>query len=335
MIDIYSSSIDDYTSFIESMTPYEMALWDMGATLEAIAWYRKKSKSMESWRLNSEFPSTAMEAFQSTGRRIFRIDDVRKIEKTCIEPEFRGDIVGAAETGKDTLRNLELREGEGDLSIWCKPDDEPIKNRYIVVVDVGGVSDAADYSDILVLDKYFMMEGGVPEVVAEWHGHIDHDKLAWKSVQLAKYYQNALLVIESNTLETEGTEGDNFEYILNEISGHYRNLYSRTPIEQIKKGAPKKWGFHTNSSTKPMVIKHQVKAVRDELYIERSKDAVFEHDTFELKEDGKTMGAVDGMHDDRLMTRAIGVWVCYNTDLPKPIERTAIKNPRIVSEASF
>ena len=45
-------------------------------------------------------------------------------------------------------------------------------------------------------------------------------------------YGEALLVIESNTLETEGTEGDNFEYILDEIAGHYDNLYSRTPIDQ-------------------------------------------------------------------------------------------------------
>ena len=91
------------------------------------------------------------------------------------------------------------------------------------------------------------MEGGVPDVAAEWHGHIDHDKVAWKAAQIATMYGEALLVIESNTLETEGTEGDNFEYILDEIAGHYDNLYSRTPIDQIRQGAPKRWGFHTNS----------------------------------------------------------------------------------------
>ncbi|MGI6219020.1 MAG: hypothetical protein ACOYJE_04035 [Bacteroidaceae bacterium] len=26
-------------------------------------------------------------------------------------------------------------------------------------------------------------EGGVPEVVARWRGHCDHDILAWKAVQ--------------------------------------------------------------------------------------------------------------------------------------------------------
>ena len=86
-------------------------------------------------------------------------------------------------------------------------------------------------------------------MVAEWHGHIDHDKGAWKAVQMATFYadeEDAMVVIESNTLETEGTEGNNFEYILDEIAGHYSNLYCRTPADQIRQGAPAKWGFHTN-----------------------------------------------------------------------------------------
>ena len=335
MIDIYSKEIDDYPEFILSMDEKEQSLWEMGATLEAINWYRKKRKTMAEWRLNSEYPSTALEAFQSTGRRIFRMEDVRKLEKTCCDPDFIGEIVGKADTGEASLKGMEFVKGRGDLMVWKMPDEERMRDRYIVVVDIGGSSDQADYSDITVFDRYFMTDGGVPEIVAEWHGHIDHDKVAWKSAQIATMYGEALLVIESNTLETEGTEGDNFEYILDEISESYTNLYSRTPIDQIKQGAPKRWGFHTNSSTKPMVIKHHVKTVRDGLYIERCQQAIFEHDTFELKDDGKTMGAVDGMHDDMLMTRAIGVWVCYHWELPRVIEHRKIKSPRIVSEASI
>jgi len=335
MIDIYSNPIEDYNTFFDEMDDKEWMLWEMGATLEAINWYRKKRKTMAEWRLNSEYPSTALEAFQSTGRRIFRMEDVRKLEKSCLDPEFKGELVGMADTGPDSLIGMRFVQGKGDLKVWMMPDSEKIRDRYIVVVDIGGVSDQADYSDIVVFDRYFMMEGGVPDIAAEWHGHIDHDKVAWKAAQIATMYGEALLVIESNTLETEGTEGDNFEYILDEIAGHYDNLYSRTPIDQIRQGAPKRWGFHTNSSTKPMVIKHHVKAVRDGLYIERDQQAIFEHDTFELKEDGKTMGAVEGMHDDKLMTRAIGVWVCYHWDLPRPAIVSQAKSPRIISEASI
>ena len=341
-IDIYSIPIDNHEEFIHSMDEYEWDLWKLGATLEAIAWYREKKKDMKDiWRMNSEYPSTSTEAFQSTGRRRFRLSDTLKLRETCIDPIFHGEISGSEETGIESLQNLRLSKEEmGCLSIWKMPDkSKRYRNRYIVVMDVGGVSDEADYTDITVFDRYWMMDGGIPEVVAEWHGHIDHDKGAWKAVQMATFYadeEDAMVVIESNTLETEGTEGNNFEYILDEIAGHYSNLYCRTPADQIRQGAPAKWGFHTNTSTKPMVISHQAKAIRDSLYIERCEEAVDEHDTFEIKEDGKTMGAVEGMHDDRLMTRAIGVWICYRIGLPFAVN-TPIATPtrKVISEATI
>lgn len=54
--------------------------------------------------------------------------------------------------------------------------------------------------------------------MAQWRGHIDHDLLAWKSAQIAAYYQNALLVIESNTFETEHDDSEHSAYILDTLS---------------------------------------------------------------------------------------------------------------------
>lgn len=176
-------------------------------------------------------------------------------------------------------------------------------------------------------------------MVAEWHGHIDHDKGAWKAVQMATFYadeEDAMVVIESNTLETEGTEGNNFEYILDEIAGHYSNLYCRTSRPNQTR-CPSKMGIsHQHINQAYGYISHQAKAIRDSLYIERCEEAVDEHDTFEIKEDGKTMGAVEGMHDDRLMTRAIGVWICYRIDLPFAVN-TPITTPtrKVISEATI
>ena len=134
-----------------------------------------------------------------------------------------------------------------------------------------------------------------------------------------------------------GTEGDNFEYILNEIAGRYSNLYCRTSQVEIKQGRPRRWGFHTNSSTKPMVINFLVKALRDGLYIERSIETTYELDLYEFKENGKEMGAVEGNHDDRVMATAILIWVCYNHPLPSAICKPAghKKKTRIISEASL
>lgn len=331
-IPLYSKPVDDYQSFIGSMTEEEHALFKLGATLEAINWYRDKKKEFpEEWRLASEFPSTPQEAFQSTGRRVFKISYIQSTRESCIAPWWKGDVEG------DKL-DCKLVRGEGNLEIWYLPDlDTPMRDRYVVSVDVGGVSDSADYSCIRVADRYAMTEGGIPEIVAQWHGHIEHDRLAWKAVQLAHLYGDALLVIEANTLESEGTEGDHFEYILNEIAGEYGNLYSRTSEQEIRQGRPRRWGFHTNSSTKPMIIDHLVKAFRDSLYIEHCTHTCDEFDLYEIKENGKEMGAVEGNHDDRVMATAILIWVCYNHPLPtvKEIYNPSKKKTRIVSEASL
>ena len=245
--------------------------------------------------------------------------------------DIDGDVDGE-------LLNCKFVKGTGNLEIWYMPDLEtPMRNRYIVSVDVGGVGDKSDYSCIRVADRYSMTEGGVPEIVAQWHGHIEHDKLAWKAVQIAHLYGDALLVIESNTLETEGTEGNNFEYILNEIAGTYFNLYSRTSETEIRQGRPRRWGFHTNPSTKPMVINFLVKAIRDGLYIEHCTATCDELDLYEFKENGKEMGAIEGNHDDRVMATAILVWICYNYPLPTYINNNNFykRKRKIISEASI
>ena len=344
-IDLYSKALseEEYAPLVDSLDEYEHHLFELGATLEAIAWYRDKRREMpDEWRLFSEFPSTAAEAFQSSGRRVFRIPYVNNARRDCQPPTFVGDIKEGIENYKPAILFEPLAPGErsdeNTLSVWLMPEkDDTLRDRYIVAVDVGGTSDKADYSCILVADRMAMLEGGVPEIVACWHGHIEHDQLAWKAVEIARAYNNALLVIEANTLETEGTEGDNFEYILNEIAAKYSNLYCRTSQIEIKQGRPRRWGFHTNSSTKPMVINFLIKALRDGLYIERCLQTTYELDLYEFKENGKEMGAIEGNHDDRVMATAILVWVCYNHPLPQrqTTVTTSKKRTRIISEASI
>ncbi len=343
-IDLYSKKMgeEEYSAFIESLDEYEKNLFGLGATLEAIAWYRDKRRELpDEWRLFSEFPSTANEAFQSTGRRVFKVSYVNEARKWCIPPSFIGDILPGKEKGEKSrfvASDSGEKENGNQLQVWLMPDKEQdLKDRYIVAVDVGGTGSKADYSCILVADRIAMTEGGTPEIAACWHGHIEHDKLAWKAVEIAKAYNNALLVIESNTLETEGTEGNNFEYILSEIAGKYSNLYCRTSQIEVRQGRPRRWGFHTNSSTKPMVINFLNKALRDGLYIERCLETTYELDLYEFKENGKETGAIEGNHDDRVMATAILVWVCYNYPLPSCAghARGIPKRNRIVSEASI
>ena len=103
----------------------------------------------------------------------------------------------------------------------------------------------------------------------------------------------------------------------------YPNLYERhTPGEAIVEGAPRRYGFHTNVSTKVMVISSLGKVVREALYVERDERCLDEYLVYEKRQNG-SFGAIVGKHDDLLMTRAIGLHICFNEmDPPKFIRRS-------------
>ncbi len=329
---------------------YLWSLWERGATLEAIHWYVYERAGKNDFAvMASEYPSDDVEAFVHSGSMVFDQYLVKRFEPFCRDPQFVGEVYADADEGEEALANLRFREDrQGLLSIWAMPerfDDCEVTDRYLTVVDVGGRSNKADWSVIVVFDRMSMIDGSEPpSVVAQWYGHCDIDRLAWRAAQIAAFYNDSLLVIESNTLETHDKErqiegGDQSQYILNQISDIYPNLYARKQSEdEIREGAPRKYGFHTNVATKPMVISTLVKVIRERLYIERDKRCLDEYDTYERKPNG-AYGAIVGKHDDLLMTRAIGLHICYREmEMPQfvPLTNRTLKKDRSpVSEASI
>ena len=301
-------------------------LWEQGATLEAINWYvQERAKYNEHAPMASEYPSDDVEAFVHSGERVFDKYKVDEFRASCKPPKYVGDVYADGDSGKDALKNLRFAEDtQGLLWIWDLPeidDKEIVTNRYLTIVDIGGRSKKADWSVILVIDRLFMLDGDRPEVVAQWYGHIDMDILAWKAAQIAAFYDNSLLVIESNTLETHDKErqvdGDLSHFILNQIKDVYPNLYARKQTEdEIREGLPRKYGFHTNVATKPMIISTLIKVVREHLYTERDERCLDEYVVYEKKQNG-AFGAITGKHDDLLMTRAIGLHICF-FEMPIP-----------------
>ena len=296
---------------------YLWRLWNMGATLEAINWYiNERAKYTSHADIASEFPSDDIEAFTFSGRKVFSNDDVEQFRPACRPPKFIGDIYGHADEGEEAFENLRLvKEQNGRLSVWQdveKDGEEEVTDRYLVIVDVcKGHTKSADFADILVIDRIYMMDCEPPTVVAEWHGHIDMDKLAWKAAQIAEYYNHALLVIESNTLETNNTKGE-AEYILTVIREVYDNLYARKQsAEDIREKRPVKYGFHTNTLTKTTIIHNLKTVVREHLYIEREEECLNEYLTY-IENDKGGFEAMEGYYDDRLMTRAIGMQICLH-----------------------
>jgi hypothetical protein len=331
---------DEVKSDREEPGAYLWRLWEKGATLEAIHWYvSERTKYTDHGDIASEFPSDDIEAFTYSGRKVFSNEDVEQFRAACRPPRWKGEVYGYADEGEDAIKGLRFKkEEDGRLFMWHdveRSDDEEVTDRYLVVVDVcKGHTKNADFADILVIDRLFMMDGEPPVVAAEWHGHIDMDKLAWKAMQIAAYYENALLVIESNTLETNNTKGE-AEYILTLIHGVYgKQLYARKQsAEDIRQGLPKKYGYHTNPLTKKVVIYNLKLAIREHLYVEREEECLDEYLTY-VETDNGAFEAMEGYHDDRLMTRAIGLQVCYHEmEMPRIVKRVVNINASLKQRA--
>ena len=323
-------------------------LWEKGATLEAINWYvKERSKYSDHGQMASEYPSDDVEAFVHSGARVFDRYRVEELRKDCVMMPTQGEICGGAPSGPSSLDNLKFTpDSQGTLKVWQQPVNIPgivFQHRYLTVVDIGGRSAKADWSVIAVFDRMPMSEGNPPEIVAQWRGHTDFDLLAWNAARIAKFYANSLLVIESNTLETHdrdrNVEGDQSLYLLNQLRRVYPNLYARksTP-DEIRLGRPVKYGFHTNMATKPLIIANLIKVVREGLYVERDPDCLDEYLTYEQRQDG-SYGAISGKHDDLLMTRAIGLYICFHEmELPSrsmDFEDTCYSSSPFGSYASF
>lgn len=343
-IEMYACGVGDVRVFAQGLLErrastgvYDWFLWERGATLQNIAWYRQKRREYARHEdMMAEYPSDDIEAFQHSGQRVFDGYRVEAVAGNCLEPIATGELTADGVKGDAALSGIGFRASvSGALKVWVYPDvSERVSDRYVTVVDVGGRSARSDYSVIAVFDRYLMAYGGVPEVVAQWRGHTDHDLLAWKAARIARYYGDSLLVIESNTFETEGSEGEHTEYILDEIGRSYFNLYSRTPADVVMAGTPARWGFHTNVSTKSMIIDRMVEIVREGLYIERDREACHELSNYEKKPNG-SFGAIEGRHDDILMTRMIGLYICYGLPLPRVACGLRSGGRKMLSEASL
>ena len=320
-IDMYSlpfSSFEDMKIFVESMNSYELWAFSLGATLEGLHWYREKRKGFDNdWDMQEQFPSTADEAFVTSGRKAHHPLHIKQMETFAKKPEFIGEMFADAPSGAEAINgSLQFKEiAKGEFWVWKKPDTSRLyNNRYVVSLDIGGSAAKADWSVIRVLDRLPMMNGGVPEFVATYRFHMDQDLTAWRAVQVAKWYCNALLVVESNSLQTFQTEGNFTSTVLDIIAHVYPNLYYRDDPSKIKEGVPLRYGFHTGQN-KSEIVSIMTKGLREMGFIERDQRMLDECGWYELKQNG-SYGAIDGQHDDIYMSSGINLWVSEKLPLP-------------------
>lgn len=339
----YTKSVQDKyhntADFLETLTDYNFWQIEQGATLDGIFWYNrfKKSHHWTDFQMKSEYPTTAEEAFQTKSGRYFTDDLLSWLHKNIRQPKFIGDIRGDATVGEKVMENIKLYPNDSltseVLKIWIMPGENTpegkvVKNRFIVTVDVGGRGYKADWSVISVFDRLSMAgEFGALERAALWRGHVDPDLLAYKAAQIAAFYEDALLVIESNTYDTKNkksddaavSEGDHTYTVLDTLGGIYENLYRRrTKPDSTRDRETRHIGWHMNKQTKYMAYDDYTVRLREGDYMEYSQDAADEA-MWLMNAPGGKIEAMEGTHDDIQDTTAVGCYIAFGSMPPVKI----------------
>jgi hypothetical protein len=247
-------------------------------------WYENKKRSMTSWQLAQEYPSDPESAFIKSGRTVFDVDDL--LQKIIPEEPMVGTLVQrGALNNFDWLPNHD-RNALDPVLVWQLPDPH---KAYVVGADVAEGLDWGDYSAAHVIE----VQSG--DVVAEWHGHIPADLFGEEIYKLATWYNTALVGIESNN--------HGLTTITSLRRCGYKRIFRRRRVNSTKGNTPTtEYGWHTNKSTKPLMIDELGRAIREQDIFLRCAGTLGELRTYVRDEKGSMGGSP---HDDRVMSLAI------------------------------
>lgn len=229
-------------------------------------------------RLNQEYPTTIEEAFVSSGKPYFDVRKIVNCKARCETPKFYD------------YQNYEIVEvNNGPLWVYQKP--QPNKS-YVLGGDTAEGLANGDYSTMTIIEVESR------DIVAIYQDHIPPDEFKDVVRNVAVWYNNALVAVESNK--------DGF-WVNNEIERDgYENLYFRQRIDDITKTVSKTFGWKTDRNTRDSMLT-ELRAVFSEkdLLVEPLLD---EMQSFVRNSRGKPE-AMSGKHDDLIVSTAIAYMV--------------------------
>ena len=248
-------------------------------------WRRMKIGEGGESKFRQEYPSTAEEAFVVSGKNVFNVEKLNKLETKAPKSLREFDI---------TMSSWEEKR-EGNLSIWESPGFD---EKFIIGADVAlGVGQ--DYSAAVVLNKN-------REVVAVYRDNrVDPAMFGRDLFYLGRYYNNALLAVESNSMGISTLQK------LKEMK--YVNLYYQTQIANLTDEDGVRLGFRTTSASKPAIISNLKNWIDNDEVAIWSSDIVSELRDYVSDDKGKT-NASRGSTDDTVMSLAIAAEV-YRTHI--------------------
>ena len=244
--------------------------------IDQLYWRRLKIAEGGELKFKQEYPASADEAFIVSGSNVFNVE---RLDALIPRPHLRRSEWDPASKMIDESR-------EGNLYIYDYPSwDEP----YVIGADVAlGVGQ--DYSAAIVMDTKY-------KIVAHYRNNrIDPSQWGELLFYLGRYYNNALLAVESNSMGIATLQKlDSMEYI---------NLYRQTKIANVLNEEGERLGFRTTSATKPAIVGNLKNLIENEEIMIPSPQIIQEMKDYIATDTGKTEAA-PGCYDDSVIALAI------------------------------
>ena len=313
--DEYASSEVEYLKNCDTWLKNRLLeLERKGLSVEQRAWYAKKYCSyIDKSSIKQEYPCSAEEAFISSGECIFDKDSLSmRISTLDIKSRLgyfeydkiahpvysaRGELTGCTYT----LENIRFTDtGSGFISIVDEPYAKRVGTRlhlkpYVIGADTAGVG--KDFFCAKVIDN---VSGRVVATMRKQY--IDEDLFAEQLYCLGKYYNDALIGVETNF---------SYQPVRHLRALGYENLYRSRSLSTFKDESTSHFGFLTSSVSRPIIISNLVAIMRECPELETDKQTLIEMTTFVRRADGKH-GACDGAHDDLVLSCAIARYIAID-----------------------
>ena len=247
-----------------------------GLDNDQLYWRRLKIAEGGKLKFQQEYPATADEAFIVSGANVFNVE---KLDALIPRPvQSRRDW--------DPHSKMFDEHREGHLNIFGFPQwEEP----YIIGADVAlGVGQ--DYSAAIVMNNKH-------EIVATYRNNrIDPSMWGELLFYLGRYYNNAFLAVESNSMGIATLQKlDQMGYV---------NLYRQTKVANVSNEEGERLGFRTTSATKPAIIGNLKNLIENEGIMIPDPQVIQELKDYVSTDTGKTEAA-PGCYDDSVISLAI------------------------------
>lgn len=286
-----------------------------GLSGDQLAWRRYAIKTKCRGSIDffkQEYPSTAEEAFISSGLPAFNRISLLKQQPNICPPSARGRVEARVGQPKEIQF---IEDSHGTVRIWKTPEPDHL---YVIGADTAeGIegkdrdASAAEVIDMVTLEQ-----------VACIHGQIPPREFAMQLNHLGRWYNNAIIAPEVNN---HGHAC--LDHLIRTFM--YPNLHQwKGRADKIKFTKSRYYGWETNAFSRPLLIESGRRCIDSGLVTIHEAKLIDEMHDFSRNDNGK-YEATSG-HDDRVMAFLIAIRSREENYYPaaKKVEMSSVEKDR-------